>query len=292
MLIDPIYIMPPIPLSLVTQIVRARLESISLYTLLGLISLPLLVHLSPPLVRLILAGAVTLSIQLIPRVRRQNVVNVLDLVVPPDGLVHIIPPQRLERIVNVRQRHPAALVQLTQQALVSKLHVAGVIVHVVDNLLEDLIAGVDDLQAAIHESQGTHGRVGTDGLGGFGVCVLGGEGAVLGDPVLGVVSLLERVADASVAGGEDALSLALGGGGGVVEVHGHELVHVLEDEHVRVELDDAVILDEGEGGELGPAVVEARVVGVVLCGFGGEEVLDLLVGDAAGFEGVDAFLGE
>lgn len=218
--------------------------------------------------------------------------NVLDLVVPPDGLVHIVPPQRLERIVNVRQRHPATLVQLAQQTLVGKLHVTGVVVHVVDNLLENLLGRVDDLQATIHETQGSHGRVSPDGLGGFWVCVLRREGAVLGDPIFRVVRFFQRVADAGVTGGKDAFALALGGDGRVVEVHGHELIHVLEDEHVRVELDDAVVLDEGKGGELGPAVVEARVVGVVLCGFGGEEVLDLLVGDAAGFEGVDAFLGE
>lgn len=97
--------------------------------------------------------------------------------------------------------------------------------------------------------------------------MLGGEGAVLGDPVLGVVRLFQGVADAGVAGGEDALAggdIALGGEGGVVEVHGHELVHVLQGEHVAVELDDTVILSQAEGGQLAPAVVEARIVAVVL----------------------------
>lgn len=76
------------------------------------------------------------------------------------------------------------------------------------------------------------------------------EGAVLGDPVFGVVRFVEGVADAGVAGGEDAL-----GGGrrrsvfvaglvdlGVVEGEVHEFVHVAEDEHVGVELDDAGVL--------------------------------------------------
>lgn len=214
----------------------------------------------------VLASAVALGIQLIPGVRGQYVVDVLDLVIPPDGLVDVVPAQGLEGVVNVRKGDPAAAVELAQQALVGKLHGGGVVVHVVDNLLEDLDRGVDDLQAAVHETQGADGGVGTDGLGGLRVVVLGGEGAVGGDPVGGVVGLLERVADAGVAGGEDALALgtALGGDCGVVEVHGHQLVHVLQDEHVAVQLDDTVILGQAEGGKLAPAVVEAGVVAVVL----------------------------
>lgn len=150
------------------------------------------------------------------------------------------------------------------------------------------------MQAAVHEAEGPDGRVCADGLGGFGVAVLVREGAVFGDPVLGVVRLAEGVADAGVAGGEDAFT----GGGiagfaerGRVEVEGHELVHVAQDEHVRVELDDARVLGEGEGHELAPAVVEARVVGVVPAGCR-EEVLDALGGDAAGLEGGEAGVGE
>lgn len=245
--------------------------------------------------RLVLAGAVAFGVQLVPGVRSQDVVDVLDLVVAPDGLVDVVPAQRLERVVNVGQGHPAAPVQLTQQALVGKFHGRGVVVHVVDNLLEELGRRIDDLQAAVHEAEGAHSRVGADGLGRLWVVVLRGEGAVGGDPVLGVVGFLERVADAGVACGEDALAGAgvpAGGGLRVVELHGHELVHVVEDEHVAVELDDAVILGQAEGGQLAPAVVEARVVGVVLGRLGGEQVFDLLVGDAAGVEGVNAFLGE
>lgn len=154
--------------------------------------------------------------------------------------------------------------------------------------------GVDDLQAAVHEAQGADGRVCADGLGGFGVAVLVREGAVFGDPVLGVVRLVEGVADTGVAGGEDAFA-----GGNIagfaerrgVEVEGHELVHVAEGEHVGVELDDARVLGEGEGHELAPAVVEARVVGVVPAG-SREEVFDALGGDAAGLEGGEAGRGE
>lgn len=120
------------------------------------------------------------------------------------------------------------------------------------------------------------------------------EGAVLGDPVFGVVWFMEGVADAGVAGGEDALRgrdivglVDLG----IVEGEVHEFVHVAEDEHVGVELDDAGVLSQREGHELAPAVVEARVVGVVLA-VGGEDVVDALGGDAAEFEGVVAGLGE
>lgn len=166
-------------------------------------------------------------------------------------------------------------------------------------MVEDLAVqdgrGVDDLEAAVHEAEGADGGVGGDGLGAVRVVVLRGEGAVPGHPVPGVVRLGEGVADAGVAGGEDATAgsgvARLAECTGVVELEIHELVHVDADEHVRVELDDAGVLDEGEGGELAPAVVEARVVGVVLGG-GGEEVGDALGGDAAGGEGGEARLGE
>lgn len=147
------------------------------------------------------------------------------------------------------------------------------------------------------------------------VVVLRAERAVLGRPVGWVVGLPERVAHAGVAGGEHAGARVLdgqvverralwgaaaadGGTGGllggevaVVELELHELVHVTEDEHVRVELDDAGVLRQGKGGELAPAVVEARVVGVVaaLCR---EEVLDALGGDAAALESGEALGGE
>jgi hypothetical protein len=117
---------------------------------------------------------------------------------------------------------------------------------------------------------------------------------VLGDPVFGVVGLAKRVADAGVASGEDAFTVGGVAGfadGGGVELEGHELVHVAADEHIGVELDDARVFGEGKGHELAPAVVEARVVGVVLAG-GREQVFDALGGDAAGLEGGVAGFGE
>lgn len=221
--------------------------------------------------RLVFARAVAIGVQLVPRVGGEDVVDILDLVIAPDGLVDALPAERLEGVVDVWQGDPAAAVQLTQQALVGKVEVAGVAVHVVHDLPEDLGAGVDDLQAAIHVAQGRDGRVGARVLGGLGVGVLRREGAVLGHPVLGVVGLAQGVADAGVARGEDALGVGptCGGSRAMVQGHGHELVHVLQDQHVAVELHDAVVLGQAEGGELAPAVVEARVVAVVARGLGG-----------------------
>ena len=184
--------------------------------------------------RLIFTRAVTLRIQLVPRIRSQNVMDILDLGISPDGRMNILPAQRLESIVHVRQRDPAPAEQRRQQALVGKVHARRVAVHVVDNLLEDLGAGVDDLQAAVHKAQRADGRVGALGLRAVRVRVLVREGAVRRDPVLGVVRLLERVADAGVAGGEDALAVgaSLRRGGRGVELQLHQLVHVAQDQHV------------------------------------------------------------
>lgn len=277
---------------------------------------------------LLLPGPVALRIHLVPRLRRQYVMHILHLRIPPDVVVHALPPQRLERVVHVRQRHPPPAVQLRQQALVRKVHVHRPLLHVLHDLPEEPLRRVDHLQPAVHEAQRArrHG-VRADALRLLGGAVLRREGAVLRRPVLGVVRLLERVADARVAGREDAhagVALAGAGGGGgelaavavlagavaalgvdalrgadelgggvfggevaVVELELHELVHVAQHEHVAVELDDAGVLVEAEGGELAPAVVEARVVGVVAPG-GREEVLDALGGDAAALEGGEA----
>ena len=112
--------------------------------------------------------------------------------------------------------------------------------------------------------------------------MLGCEGAVGGHPVRRVVFLPQGVANAGMARGEDSIPLAREVGG--VEGEIHEFVHVAQDEHVAVELDDAVVFGEGEGGEFGPAVVEARIVAVVFVD-GGEEVGDSFGGDGPRGEG-------
>jgi hypothetical protein len=78
---------------------------------------------------------------------------------------------------------------------------------------------------------------------------------------------------------------------GRIELHFHELVHVLQHQHVAVELHDAVVLLERKGGEFRPAVVEAWVVCEVLL-HAGQEIFDVLAGDAAGGQGGVALGGE
>lgn len=109
----------------------------------------------------------------------------------------------------------------------------------------------------------------------------GGEGSA---PIGRIMRFLQGIADAGVAGGEDAAAPGGGDGVGGVEGEQHELVHVAADEHVGVELDDAVVLHEAEGRQLGPAVVEARVVAVV-DGEARQQVGHALGGDAAGSQG-------
>jgi hypothetical protein len=75
---------------------------------------------------------------------------------------------------------------------------------------------------------------------------------------------------------------------GGIQLHLHQLIHVLQCEHVAVQLHHALILRQAEGRQLAPAVVEARVVAVVDVDLG-EEVGDLLGGDAAAGEGGEAF---
>lgn len=243
--------------------------------------------------RLLLPGPAALGVDLLPWFRGQDIVDVLDAVVAPDGVVDAGPTQGLEGVVDVGQGHPAVLEELRQEGLVGKVHAGGAILHEGDDAVVVGGGRVDDLQAAVHVAQGPDGGVDALGLGLIGRVVLVGEGAVGGDPVGRVVGSLEGVADAGVAGGEDALPrvVVVVSAARRVELELHQLVHVLEDEHVRVELDDAGVLGQREGRELGPAVVEARVVGVVL-GHLGEQVRHMLPGDAAGGERGVAFRRE
>ena len=76
-----------------------------------------------------------------------------------------------------------------------------------------------------------------------------------------------------------------------IELHLHQLVHVLHDQHIAIELHNTVVLDQTKGCEFGPAVVEARVGAVVLAALG-QQVLDALRGDAAGSQCSMSFGGE
>jgi hypothetical protein len=266
------------------SILACRSEPI-LYPRLLLGSEALAVDSPPPFMVLVAA----LSWRLIPRLRAQNIVNVLDLIVLPDLVMHTLRPHRLQRIVDIRQSNPASPEDVAQQRLVCEVIVHGGLVgQLVENKVVHRLAGVDNLQAAVGHTEAS-GWPCTSVLCGRGVGVLRCEGAVLGDPVLRVVRLLQRVAYTCMACREDLVALSTSTRR--VEFHLHQLIHVVQDQHVAVQLHDAVIVLEGERCQLTPAVVEARVVGVVLRDLG-QQVLDMFFGDAALIQGSVAFGGE
>lgn len=78
--------------------------------------------------------------------------------------------------------------------------------------------------------------------------------------------LLQRITNTRMARGENPLPLARQRRR--IELHLHQLVHVLHDQHIAIQLHDPVVLDQAERRQLGPAVVEARVGRVVLAGGG------------------------
>jgi hypothetical protein len=108
-------------------------------------------------------------------------------------------------------------------------------------------------------------------------------------PILGVVRLLERVTYACMAGRKHLLSLARCARG--VQLHLHKLIHVLEHQHVRVQLHYAIILCQRERRELAPAVVEARVVCVILAQLW-QQIGNILLRYAALLERLVSFWGE
>lgn len=91
----------------------------------------------------------------------------------------------------------------------------------------------------------------------------------------------QRVTHTRMASCEDAL--ARPAHARRIQLQVHQLVHVLDDQHVAVQLHDALILHQRERGQLAPAVVEADVVGEVFR-HRGEEVGHALLGDAARVE--------
>ena len=89
--------------------------------------------------------------------------------------------------------------------------------------------------------------------------------------------LLQRIAHARVAGREHLVALPSHARG--IQLQLHQFVHVVQDQHVAVQLHDAVIFDQREGGELAPAVVKAWVIREVF-GHLGQQVLDMLFRNA------------
>jgi hypothetical protein len=98
--------------------------------------------------------------------------------------------------------------------------------------------------------------------------------------------LLERIAYTSMARGEHPVAFA--SRTRRIQFHFHQLVHILQHQHVTVELNYPVILFQRERRQLTPAIIEARVVGVVLLDRR-QQVLDMLLGNAALIEGLVAF---
>lgn len=85
-----------------------------------------------------------------------------------------------------------------------------------------------------------------------------------------------------MAGSEHAIAGA--GHVGRIQFDVHQLVHALENEHVAVKLDDALVLGERERREFAPAVVEAHIVGEVL-GDRWQEVWDVALLYTPGVKG-------
>lgn len=68
-----------------------------------------------------------------------------------------------------------------------------------------------------------------------------------------------------------------------IELQLHQLIHILERQHIRIQLHDSVIFDEAERREFAPAIVEAGVVGIIYVHFG-EQVLDVLLWNSSSIE--------
>ena len=98
--------------------------------------------------------------------------------------------------------------------------------------------------------------------------------------------LLEWIADAGMAACKDTVSFALHPGW--IELQIHQFVHVLENSHVAVQLDNSVIFDQGERRQLAPAIVKSWVIGEVLR-HRRQQVLHSLLGDVADLESAMAF---
>lgn len=67
-----------------------------------------------------------------------------------------------------------------------------------------------------------------------------------------------RIANAGMTSSENPRTLA--GHTGRIQLDVHQLVHVAENQHIAVQLHDALILGQRERGEFAPAVIEADVI--------------------------------
>ena len=76
-----------------------------------------------------------------------------------------------------------------------------------------------------------------------------------------------------------------------IQFHLHQLIHILHHQHIAIQLHNPVIFHQTKRCQFGPAIVEARIIGIVLSRLG-EQVLDALLGDPARFESGVAFGGK
>jgi hypothetical protein len=72
---------------------------------------------------------------------------------------------------------------------------------------------------------------------------------------------LQRIANTSMPRGKHSLPLPRHTRG--IKLHLHQLIHILQHQHIAIELHDAIIFDQTERRQFRPAVVESRIVGIV-----------------------------
>lgn len=77
-----------------------------------------------------------------------------------------------------------------------------------------------------------------------------------------IMRLLQWITNAGVTRGEDPVTLPLHRWG--IEADVHELVHVLECQHVAVQLDYPFVPGQREWDKFAPAVIESRIIGKIL----------------------------
>lgn len=101
--------------------------------------------------------------------------------------------------------------------------------------------------------------------------------------------LLLWVANTSMTSREYLVALSLSVRS--IELDLHKLIHVLHSHHVAVQLNNPVVLLQGERSELAPAVVEARVIGKIFVD-GGKKILDSLLAYPADLKSAVTFRGK
>lgn len=101
-----------------------------------------------------------------------------------------------------------------------------------------------------------------------------GEGRLI--PILRIVRLLQRVTHTCMAGRKDPWPHARRTWR--IQLQVHQLIHVLQDQHIAIQLHNSVVFHEREGSQLAPAIVEARVITVIFLR-GWKQIGDMLLGN-------------